>query len=78
MNNIHIFLAQSSNYFCIVKVVGEFKSLRTLINDNFKKLSDHLQQNQQTESLHQRKEPIGRRDDGIDTDVRDNVGVYRS
>ncbi|XP_070018236.1 uncharacterized protein [Nicotiana sylvestris] len=54
-------------------VIGEFKSLRTLINDNFKKLSDHLQQNQQTESLHQRKEPIGRRDDGIDTDVGDNV-----
>ncbi|XP_070009895.1 uncharacterized protein [Nicotiana sylvestris] len=27
----------------------------------------------QTESLHQRKEPIGRRDDGIDTDVGDNV-----
>lgn len=54
-------------------VVGEFKSLRTLINDNFKKLSDHLQQNQQTESLHQRKEPIGRCDDGIDTDVGDNV-----
>ncbi|XP_070007914.1 uncharacterized protein [Nicotiana sylvestris] len=54
-------------------VVGEFKSLRTLINDNFKKLSDHLQQNQQTESLHQIKEPIGIRDDGIDTDVGDNV-----
>ncbi|XP_075092526.1 uncharacterized protein LOC142172749 [Nicotiana tabacum] len=54
-------------------VMGEFKSLRTLINDNFKKLSNHLQQNQQTESLHQRKEPIGRRDDGIDTDVGDNV-----
>ncbi|XP_070008651.1 uncharacterized protein [Nicotiana sylvestris] len=54
-------------------VVGEFKSLRILINDNFKNLSDHLQQNQQTESLHQRKESIGRRDDDIDTDVRDNV-----
>ncbi|XP_070020485.1 uncharacterized protein [Nicotiana sylvestris] len=34
-------------------VVGEFKSLRTLINDNFKMLSDHIQQNQQNESLHQ-------------------------
>ncbi|XP_075080009.1 uncharacterized protein LOC142165332 [Nicotiana tabacum] len=30
-------------------VVGEFKSLRTLINDNFKMLSDHLQHNQQNE-----------------------------
>ncbi|XP_075076504.1 uncharacterized protein LOC142163148 [Nicotiana tabacum] len=46
-------------------VVGEFKSLRTLINDNFKMLSDHLQQNQQTE-------PIVRHDGGIDTDVGDN------
>ncbi|XP_075109157.1 uncharacterized protein LOC142180951 [Nicotiana tabacum] len=54
-------------------VVGEFKSLRTLINDNFKMLSDHIQQNQQNESLHQRKELVGRRDDGIDTDVGDNV-----
>ncbi|XP_075076558.1 uncharacterized protein LOC142163197 [Nicotiana tabacum] len=54
-------------------VVGEFKSLRTLINDNFKMLSDHLQHNQQNKSLHQRKEPIGRRDDGIDTGVGDNV-----
>ncbi|XP_075092476.1 uncharacterized protein LOC142172704 [Nicotiana tabacum] len=54
-------------------VVGEFKSLRTLINDKFKMLSDHLQQNQQNESLHQRKEPTGRRDDGIDTDAGDNV-----
>ncbi|XP_075076867.1 uncharacterized protein LOC142163476 [Nicotiana tabacum] len=50
-------------------VVSEFKSLRTLINDNFKMLSDHLQHNQQNESLHQKKEPIGRRDDGIDTTV---------
>ncbi|XP_070007698.1 uncharacterized protein [Nicotiana sylvestris] len=32
-------------------VVGEFKSLRTLINDNFKMLSDHLQHNQQNEVL---------------------------
>ncbi|XP_075096357.1 uncharacterized protein LOC142174458 [Nicotiana tabacum] len=46
-------------------VIGEFKSLRTLINDNFKMLSDHLQQNQQTE-------PIVRHDGGIDTDVGDN------
>ncbi|XP_075076739.1 uncharacterized protein LOC107816733 [Nicotiana tabacum] len=46
-------------------VVGEFKSLRTLINDNFKMLSDRLQQNQQTE-------PIVRHDGGIDTDVGDN------
>ncbi|XP_075096281.1 uncharacterized protein LOC107793773 [Nicotiana tabacum] len=46
-------------------VVGEFKSLRTLINDNFKMLSDQLQQNQQTE-------PIVRHDGGIDTDVGDN------
>ncbi|XP_070005226.1 uncharacterized protein [Nicotiana sylvestris] len=57
-------------------VVGEFKSLRTLINDNFKMLSDHLQHNQQNKSLHQRKEPIGRRDDGIDTGVGDNVEEY--
>ncbi|XP_070027013.1 uncharacterized protein [Nicotiana sylvestris] len=47
-------------------VVGEFKSLRSLINDNFKKLSDHLQDNQQKESLHQRKETTGRRDDDIE------------
>ncbi|XP_075097240.1 uncharacterized protein LOC107791037 [Nicotiana tabacum] len=33
-------------------VVGEFKSLRAFINDNFKMLSDHLQQNQQNKSLH--------------------------
>nr|XP_016503448.1 PREDICTED: uncharacterized protein LOC107821531 [Nicotiana tabacum] len=49
-------------------VVGEFKSLRTLINDNFKMLSDQLQQNQQTE-------PIVRHDGGIDTDVGDNNEV---
>uniref|UniRef100_A0A1S4AP49 Uncharacterized protein n=1 Tax=Nicotiana tabacum TaxID=4097 RepID=A0A1S4AP49_TOBAC len=50
-------------------VVGEFKSLRTLINDNFKMLSDQLQQNQQTE-------PIVRHDGGIDTDVGDNNELY--
>ncbi|XP_075112122.1 uncharacterized protein LOC142182096 [Nicotiana tabacum] len=56
-----------------VCVVGEFKSLRTLINDNFKMLSDHLQHNQQNKSLRQRNEFIGRCDDGIDTAVGDNV-----
>ncbi|XP_075088135.1 uncharacterized protein LOC142170190 [Nicotiana tabacum] len=62
--NIRIFLAYFSNYFCLAKVVGEFKSLRSLINDNVKMLSDHRQDNQQKESLHQRKETTGRRDDG--------------
>ncbi|XP_070019567.1 uncharacterized protein [Nicotiana sylvestris] len=47
-------------------VVGEFKSLRSLINDNFKMLSDHLQDNQQKESSHQRNETTGSRDDGIE------------
>jgi len=38
-------------------------------------LSDHLKGNQQKESLHQRKETTGRRDDGIelpyDTNLQD-------
>ncbi|XP_075106953.1 uncharacterized protein LOC107799798 isoform X1 [Nicotiana tabacum] len=54
-------------------VVGEFKSLRSLINDNFKMLADHLQHNQQKESLHQRKKTTGRRDDGIEMPYEANL-----
>ncbi|XP_070011028.1 uncharacterized protein [Nicotiana sylvestris] len=58
-------------------VVGEFKSLRSLINDNFKKLSDHLQDNQQKEILHQRKDTIGRRDDSIEIPYVPSCKIYQ-
>ncbi|XP_070003024.1 protein Ycf2-like [Nicotiana sylvestris] len=51
---------------CASFVMGEFMSLRTLINENFKKIYDHIKANQ----------PTVTRDDGIqmspDADVQDN------
>ncbi|XP_075092139.1 uncharacterized protein LOC142172427 [Nicotiana tabacum] len=57
-------------------VMGEFTSLRTLINENFKKLSDQVKANQNTERVYQRKKYTRRHDDGIqmlsDANLQDN------
>ncbi|XP_070044911.1 uncharacterized protein [Nicotiana tomentosiformis] len=59
-----------------VDVMGEFTSLRTLINENFKKLSDQVKANQNTERVYQRKKYTRRHDDGIqmpsDANLQDN------
>nr|XP_009613091.2 uncharacterized protein LOC104106285 [Nicotiana tomentosiformis] len=54
-------------------VMGEFTSLRTLINENFKKLFENAKVNQNTERFYQRKKYTGRHDGGIQMSTEANL-----
>uniref|UniRef100_A0A1S4BJS0 Craniofacial development protein 2-like n=1 Tax=Nicotiana tabacum TaxID=4097 RepID=A0A1S4BJS0_TOBAC len=54
-------------------VMGEFTSLRTLINENFKKIFEHVKANHNTEKVYQIKKYTGRHDGGIQMSSEPNL-----